>query len=192
MRIKNTECAMRILKEGKLSRLRGGDSGKTYQIRRGPQKYVVKEYETANLAKYYELIHRKLFRYGFLPRLYCRDKNKLVFEYIEGRDCKKPDASEVAFQVGRICAIINTLSVRGRERDYKPLKYALALLRKHQVFSEEDTVTLGKLYRLWKSRAHPEFAIDFHDVYPENFRLRKRTVYLVDIENMEPKFKGRG
>lgn len=43
-----------------------------------------------------------------------------------------------------------------------------------------------------KKKVHPKIKLDANDVYPENFRLRKRKVYLVDIEAIRPLFKGQG
>ncbi len=182
-----------VLSNGKVSKLKGGDSDETFLVRYGRNKFVLRIYKTNKEADYYSLIHKRLSRYKFLPKLCYKEKNRLLFEYIQGRDCKKSDALKVAYQVGRICAAINQLKISDiyGQKIYS-FKHAINIINRHRFFSEDDIIRLRKRYLELKSKANLKMAIDFDDVYAENFRIRKGKVYLVDIEGFERKFKGAG
>jgi len=181
-----------ILKKGKITKLEGGDSEETFLIKHKGRKFVLRIYETEKEANYYDLIYKKLEKYNIFPKLYYKEKNKLLFEYIEGRDCKKSDALKVAFQVGRICALINGLNIKKRLFKLKPLRHAINIFRKNKSFKEYQLNQIERRYDRLKNNSHQPIALDFDDVYPQNFRLRKGKIYLVDIEDINYKFKGAG
>jgi len=181
-----------VLKEGKISKLEGGDSGQTYLVNHNKKKFVLREYENEKAADYYVMVHKKLQQYGFFPNLYYKEKNKILFEYIDGRDCKKSDALKVAYQVGKICATINKLKLRSVDKDSKNVNYALELFRKNNFLNEEDIRALEVRYETMRNKLKPKLTVEFDDVYAENFRLRKGKVYLVDIEDIDYKYQGRG
>src|SRR3989338_7736052 len=118
-----------VLKKGEISNLEGGDSEETFLVTYLGKKFVLRKYETVKEANYYASIHKKLEKYDILPKLHYKEKNKLLFEYIEGRDCKKRDALKFAYQVGRICGAINSLKIKTRLFKFKPLNYAILLFR---------------------------------------------------------------
>lgn len=181
-----------ILKRSKISKLSGGDSEETFLVEYGRDKFVLRVYETIKEADYNSLIHSKLKKYGFLPKLFYQEKNKLLFEYIEGRDCKKSDALKVAEQVGKICARINQLKIKGSKYAEKNIVSCLQLLKDYRFINEKQKEFLEKKYFELKKKSKPKISMDFDDIYPENFRLRDGKVYLVDFEGFEPKIKGRG
>ncbi len=181
-----------ILKEGKISKLKGGDSGETFLVEYRKKKFVLRNYETKGEAEYYLLICKKLKQYGFLPEICYQEGNKILFEYIKGRDCRKSDAFKVAEQVGKICARINRLSIQKNRCKEKSVTSRLQLLRDKGLIDEKQATFLEKRYFQLKKRARPSIAVEFTDVYPENFRLRDGKVYLVDLEGFEKMIKGRG
>ena len=49
-----------------------------------------------------------------------------------------------------------------------------------------------KLYNYLLNKSKPKIVLDVNDMTPDNFRLRKGIVYLVDIEGIKPRIKGFG
>ena len=146
-------------KEGKISKLEGGDSGQTYLVNHNKKKFVLREYENEKAADYYVMVHKKLQQYGFFPNLYYKEKNKILFEYIDGRDCKKSDALKVAYQVGKICATINKLKLRSVDKDSKNVNYALELFRKNNFLNEEDIRALEVRYETMRNKLKPKLKL---------------------------------
>lgn len=181
-----------ILKQGVISKLEGGDSGETFLVKFAGKSFVLRKYETKKEADYNILIHKKLKKYGFFPELYYQEGNNVLFEYIKGRNCKKSDALSVAKQVGKICARINQLKINSVDYEEKNVASRLKILQNKSIVSREQAVLLEKKYVELKRKVKPKIAIDFDDIYPENFRLKKGRIYLVDIEGFELKIKGRG
>lgn len=179
-----------ILQKGKLSRLEGGDSGKTFLLEFKGKRFVLRNYVDEKTATYYAKICRELK--GSVPKVFFQEQNKLLFEYVEGRDCTKADALAVAARVGELCARINKLPKQGLEEKLN-IKKSVSLLKKHQLLTTDELNTAKELYLELKKKLRPTVSMDFDDVYPENFRLDKKgNIYLVDIECMEPKIKGSG
>jgi|SRR3989344_2342992 len=183
---------LKLLNEGIISNLEGGDTKHTFLLRHQNNKYVLRIFKNKATASYYITICKKLLKYNFLPYIYCQHGKKVLFEYIEGRDCNKQDASSVAAQVGRICAWINKLkNTSPYDADKRFFSYITTLKIKKLVDIEKAS-DIKKLYLSLKKKVRPKITLDANDVYPENFRLRNGKVYLVDIEAIKPLFMGHG
>ncbi len=93
----------------------------------------------------------------------------------------KEDALRVAQQVGRICGLINKLKNEVYyDADSRFFSYIETIKRKKLIDGEKAS-NIKNLYISLKKKVRPKIKLDTNDVYPENFRLRKRKVYLVDI-----------
>ncbi|MDP3882283.1 MAG: hypothetical protein Q8Q31_05390 [Nanoarchaeota archaeon] len=181
-----------IIHKGNISKLRGGDSEETFLVRYCGKKFVLRIYEDRKTADYYVKVHKKLSKHGFLPALYYQEKNKILVEYIEGRNCKKSDALKVAAQIGKICALINQLRIKENRQKEKEISHLLHRIESNGLITDKESDYLENKYNLLKIKVKPKLAIDFDDVYPENFRLRRGKVYLVDLEGFETKIMGSG
>ncbi len=181
-----------VLKNGKISKLAGGDTGHAFLLEYKGKKYVLRKFEDEKTAGYYFELCKKLQGHGFLPKIYFKEGKNIVFEYIEGRDCSKKDALKVAFQVGKICALTNkATSDKDYNLDERFISYIKDLENNSLIDKSGYSIAL-KMYHDLKKKINPKMVIDANDVYPENFRLRDGKVYLVDIEAIKPMIKGFG
>ncbi len=181
-----------ILKQGVISKLAGGDTNHTFLLQYENKKYILRKFSNEATADYYVKLCKRLYKYGFLPKVYYKSGKEVIFEYINGRDCKDEDASKVAFQIGKICGIINRINSKDK---YDPDKRFFSYtkdLRKNNLLTKKEAFIVNKTYNLLKKKNKPVIKMDANDVYPQNFRIRKGKVYLVDIEAMKPMFKGFG
>ena len=181
-----------VLKNGKISKLTGGDTGHAFLLEYEGKKYVLRKFEDEKVAEYYFELCKKLEGQGFLPHIYYKEGKNIIFEYIEGRDCNKKDAVKVAFQVGKICSLINKIdSDENYSLDERFVSYLKDLKDNNFIDSNESSIAI-KIYHDLKKKINPKIVMDANDVYPENFRLRGGAVYLVDIEAIKPMIKGFG
>ena len=90
--VKN-ETMVKALKEGTIKSLDGGDTKHTFLLTYETKKYILRKFSSKKDANYYLSICKKLLKYNFLPKFYYQSGRKVLFEYIEGRDCNKKDAS---------------------------------------------------------------------------------------------------
>lgn len=95
---------------------RGGLSGETFLSVVGNSKYVVRQCcNEGAAAQFWELcLMPELVNRGFVPLIHGTRGNELVVEYVEGRDMKREDASDlqVARDIGSACAIVNTITLK--------------------------------------------------------------------------------
>lgn len=178
-----------ILQRATRSKLPGAKSEGVFLLVYRGKKFVLRTYEDETTANRYAIICKRLR--GFVPNICFQGKNQLLFEYIKGRDCTKADALRVARRVGELCARIHKLRKRGSLKQLN-LQNSIALFKKHEILTNEELDTAKLLYLQLKRELKPNITMDLADIYPENFRLRKGNLYLVDIECMEPKIKGSG
>jgi len=181
-----------VLKNGKTEVLEGGDTQETFLLTFEGKKFVLRKCPNKKRADELVFISKKLKKYDILPKLYYQDGRSLIFEYIEGRDCKRTDALKVAKQVGRICALANTLQTEKQFNLDKRISKYLNTLKKNTTFSDEEINTMESLYFDLKKKIKFKIVLDANDIYPENFRLRKGKVYLVDVDAIKPLIKGYG
>jgi len=188
-----------FLKNSEISRLlpdfgeEGGLTKETHLVKKGNEKYVLRicrDMETANL---YEALSKKFEKYGFLPKLLKRQGKKLLYEYIPGRDLRKSDALKLAYQVGKIAGRISETPFSGQEkidfdeRFYKELDY---LIRK-SIIDKQKAVHIKEKYKELRETINPKNCLEIVDPCPDNFRLSKGKVYLVDIHAIKIDMKGR-
>ena len=186
------EDMSKIMKEGTISHIKGGDTKHTFLLVYRDKRYILRKFSNKNTTDYYTGICKKLHKYEFLPKILYQNEKNVLFEYIEGRDCTKLDASHVAIQIGRICGLINKLkNTKFYDVDKRFFSYIETIKRKKSI-SKEKASDIRELYLSLKKKVHPKVKLDANDVYPENFRLKNGKVYLVDIEAIKPLFQGHG
>ncbi len=181
----------RILKEAKITKTKLGNSGQTFLVKYRNKKYILRKCDNKNEADFYIKIYKKLKRYGFLPKILGKNKENILFEFIEGRNCRKNDSPEVIYQVGKICAYINKIGFRKFDIDKKAF-YNLGTLLDKRIIDKEKFKEIREFYNRLKAKIKPKAAVDPNDVYPENFRIRSGKVYFIDIEAIKPRLKGQG
>ncbi len=182
----------KILKNSDISVLPGGDSKRVFLVRDVKEKFVLRKFEDTKTRTVYEKLCKRLKNYDFLPKVYFAEGKTILFEYIEGRDCKKSDALLVAEQIGSICAYVNSIKpMTSSNRDQDFLRYANKL-RTKKVITLDQMNELISTYHKLKTKLKPKLVMDANDVYSQNFRLRKGKVYFVDIEAIMSFYKGQG
>ncbi|MBD3252614.1 hypothetical protein GF386_02695 [Candidatus Pacearchaeota archaeon] len=124
-----------------------------------------------------------------LPRLLRRRGEYLLFEYLDGRDCNY-DNRNVAYEVGRISGEVTKIPC-SVEKDFDEIfGKALDYLLSNGLIDDEKASRIIEKY--WKLRpAEPETRIELSDVIPGNFRLSSGRLYLVDVDSIGPRMKGR-
>ncbi len=171
----------------------GGLTKEAHLVKKAGKKYVLricKDMKTANL---YELYSKKFKKYGFLPELLDKKGRRLIYEYIPGRDARKKDALKVAYSVGKIVGRISETYIPGQkpinfdERFYHELRY---LIRKKAI-DREKAVQIKKKYENIRKKVHLKNTFELVDPSPDNFRIYKGKVYLVDINAIQLDLKGR-
>ena len=107
-----------IILKGEYKEFVNGESGLTKLINYKGKNYVLRKFKTKKEAEECKKIYFKLEKFGFLPKLLYCDGNNFVFEFIPGRECKKPPENlEIIRQVARICAIVNKTKYNGSIKD---------------------------------------------------------------------------
>jgi len=206
-----------ILKEGQFSPLlsEGGGgslSGEVYLVKYGRDKYVVRRCSNLSKSKYYELISKKLEKYGFLPKFLGRFGKDVLYEFIEGRDLRKNEKSFIFEQLGEIGAFVNKQTTKSNPqfkfnkalRELISGKYAPSakvLMRRKRskirkkpkaVLSSKQANKIKQLYSYLLKKTKAKIRMDILDFVPGNFRLRNGKVYLVDVESIKPAIKCMG
>ncbi|MFH1452091.1 MAG: hypothetical protein ABIF88_02880 [archaeon] len=198
----------------------GGLSMETYLLEKGKNKYIVRRCNSEKRAEYYEVILKRLSKYGVLPKQIKRNGKNIIYEYLCGRDLKKKENFKVFEQVGQVCAKINSVK-KLTEEDiniifYKQLeelrkgsyrKFTLDEMKgkrkrrpneRHDIRRIKPLITNNeedKIKRINNSLIENTKAIvclDAVDVSPANFRLSKGKVYFVDIGGIKTTIKGIG
>ncbi|MFW6283475.1 MAG: hypothetical protein ACOC1P_05490, partial [Minisyncoccales bacterium] len=175
-----------ILNKGKIKRLlpdenKGALSNETFIINYKNKKYVLRKCKDIDKAKEYENYPKYFEKYNILPRFLYRDKNNLVLEFIEGRDCTKQDADSVAEQVGEIAGIINSKKIKTNLDFNKKFISALSELKEKKVISNKEFNLIKKRYNELLKKINPLTGLDAADIVPANFRLNNGKVFLVDL-----------
>ena len=76
--IKNKNM-LKLLKEGIISYLPGGDTKHTFLLQHQENNYVLRIFKNKDTADYYVAICKKLFTYNFLPSIYGQHGKKVLF-----------------------------------------------------------------------------------------------------------------
>jgi hypothetical protein len=205
-----------ILEKGKIEAIipetGGGISGEAHLVKYKNKRYILRKTSTIEKAKRYREISKKLNKYRILPRYLGQYSNKVLYEYIEGRDLKTNEKPEVFEQIGEIVAIVSRLKTKSNKNgfkkqlnelvtgifsknfkvDIKRYRERIDKRRIKPLISKERSEKIMRIYEHLYKISKPKFVYDANDVTPNNFRLRKGKVYFVDIEGIKPKINGFG
>lgn len=182
-----------IVKKGKYSEFDNGESGLTKLVEYNGKKYVLRKFKTKRKSDQVYEIYKKLEKFGILPKLYYRRGNNFIFEFIPGRECKKPPENlDVIKQVAKICAIVNKLKVNSVSDVDGSFRKALNVILKGKKISPKQLVVLKKVYFTKKEEIRPSLVLEVWDVHSGNFILYKKKVYLVDVGGIRVDYKGLG
>lgn len=188
-----------VLGNGEISRLMsesgvGGISGEAHLLKYGGKKYFLRKSLNEKRADEYFDIYSKLEKHGFFPRLLYREGKDLLFEFIEGRDCQTKDALQVAYDIGKIFGLISQIPVSSENKfdlDQKFFKSLKFLLEKG-IIDKEKYSRIEEKYKELRGKVELAIILDISDCIPSNFRIREGKVYLVDIDSVRYRFRGRG
>lgn len=208
-----------LLKNGVISEIipetGGGISGEAHLLEYECEKYIVRICKDIKTAKKYERLSLKLEEFEVFPKFLGRYGKKVFYEFLEGRDLKEKESSDIYFQIGKIAAVVGTLKgKRGKNRFYTQLekletgnfytensrihrakrRYGKELDKRNikAIFSKEMAEDVRKLFVYLSRDLKLEFRYDINDTTKENFRLSNEKVYFVDIEAITPRIKGLG
>ena len=182
----------KILSEGKITKFEKGVASSVYLIEYGNEKYVLRTFKSKKEADFYLGIMKKLNKFGFFPKVLKNKGRKVLFEYIQGRDCKDSDSKIAANQVGIICAVVNKLKTNKEYNLDKQFKKFINKIEKSKILSRTQVKIARELYYTLSKSVKPKITLDANDVYAENFRINKGKIYMVDIEAIKPILKGQG
>jgi len=208
----------KIINNGKIKRIipraGGGLTGEVHLLEHNKKKYLLRRCESLEVAKYYQKIHHKFKKYGFLPKFLGRYGKDIVFEYIQGRHIRKSDPLRIYEDLGKIAAQINK---HRAEQDYKKVfnnqlkeietgKYGklnfkvLERRRRNKedikpkkVFTKKEANEIRSVFNSLVKKLSPKTSWDGNDFGASNFIIDKKgKIYFVDIEAIKPRIKGFG
>jgi hypothetical protein len=186
-----------IIKEGKAELIKPKETDSSYKevylLTYNHQKYILIKCGKKKTADRYEKNYNIFEKFGFFPELLWRDKTRLIFEYIPGRDCKMSDALQVAGDVGGIVGVINSIKIPIKQYNFdKNFFKKLNYIKKRHVLNSDKIKEIRDKYYELKSKANPILSIDAKDIKGDNFRLYNGKVYFVDIDAIRPALRGLG
>lgn len=130
-----------------------------------------------------------------LPAFLGRDRNYLLFEFLEGRllaDNEKPDTF---FQIGKICGEVNNL----RDTDNNGRELEKRYYQKIDCFFKKNIVSYGdhqkiiSTYREFMRDIKYEVVLGFNDIQKCNFMISSdNKLYFIDEDAVEYNIKGYG
>src|SRR4030042_66063 len=103
-----------VIEQGEIAKLRsdsgvGGISGEMHLVRHDGKKYALRICLDEKRAEDYSALYYNMEKHGFFPKLLYREGKHFLFEFIEGRDCTLKDGPEIAYEVGKIFALVNSI-----------------------------------------------------------------------------------
>lgn len=191
-----------LLKEGEISELSSdegfrGWSGEVHLVKHDGKKYVLRKVSSLKKARFYKKISRMFEKEGFLPEFIGRRGKNVFYEYIEGRDLAKKEPLKVIKQLGAISAQVNKIKTKKNGFDFNEKleqaasgKFPNKIVK--PVITRRQKEKIKRIYEHLKEKCEPVIAWDVSDVNPDNFRIRKGKVYLVDVESIRPRIRGFG
>jgi hypothetical protein len=192
------------LKNGKISRLISesgywGWSQEVHLLEYRGKSFVIRRCKTLKKAKRYENLSKKFGRFGFLPKFITRIKKDVFYEYIPGRDLRKKESKKIIFQIGKIAGQVHKFKSKGNinKRFNQYLKESttgefIKLKKQKPLISKKEATKIKILFNYLKKQSKPKIYLDLYDIYPDNFRLKKGKVYLVDLEAIDSRIRGIG
>lgn len=183
-----------ILEKGEIKELlsdkgEGGWSKEVHLVNYLGEKYVVRRCRDIKRAKKFEFLLKKFGEYNFLPKFYGRFGNDILLEYINGRDLRKKESTRVIEQVGKICAMINRNRIK-QKANFRFERWMKSGAEKKLGIEKSEKVK--RIYYYLEKRLDVISSFDCGDLNPDNFRLRKGKVYLVDLDSIIKIVKGYG
>lgn len=188
-----------IIEQGEIAKLRsdsgvGGISGEMHLVQHDGKKYALRICLDEKRAEDYSAIYKNIEQHGFFPKLLYKEGKHFLFEYLEGRDCTLKDGSEIAYEVGRIFGLINSMPLSPPKtfntngRFFSDLNFLL----KQGLIDNEKHEKIKQTHQVLSGKADLRPVAEISDCIPSNFRISNGKVFLVDIEAVKYRFKGRG
>ena len=186
-----------ILKEGEISLLLpesgfGGISKQVHLVRHNRKKYVLRKCRTRQDAKNIIEIHKKLDKFGFLPKLLDHRGRFLLFQFIPGRDCRTTDDSKVAYEVGKIAGQTNKYKIHRENFKHEKFYSNLKFLSRKKIITRKELFRAKGMYENLILRYVPKLRLEVCDISPSNFRIYRNRIYLVDMDAIKVSFLGGG
>jgi hypothetical protein len=182
-----------IIKKGKYSDFKNGESGMTKLIIYKGEKYVFRKFKSKKASDEIFYIYKKLEKYKFLPKLLYRKENIFIFEYISGKECKKPPQNlDTVKQVAKICAIVNKLKTNKKFSFDENFTKALKFILNKKKINKKQYNNLRNTYKSLKEKIKPKISLEVWDVHQGNFILNNKKIYLIDIGGIRIYYKGMG
>ena len=168
----------------------GGMTKEVHLAQIDGKKYILRRGKTKENADRYEGYSRALEGRGITPKIFERDGNDILYEFLDGRDLTYDDL-DYAREIGRISGIVNEVpNSESPDIDFRFSK-ATTYLLSHGIITEEEKKKAEERYFQYR----PDkliIASELTDVIPGNFRYSQGKIYLVDIDAIWPMTKGRG
>ncbi|OGJ17916.1 hypothetical protein A3K73_02825 [Candidatus Pacearchaeota archaeon RBG_13_36_9] len=188
-----------VIEQGEIAKLRsdsgvGGISGEMHLVRHDGKKYALRICLDEKRAEDYSALYYNMEKHGFFPKLLYREGKHFLFEFIEGRDCTLKDGPEIAYEVGKIFALVNSIPTDNLKTLNADKKFFsdLDFLLKQGIIDNEKHEEIKQLHEALRGKADLKMAAEISDCIPSNFRISNGKVFLVDIEAIRYRFKGRG
>lgn len=179
--------------KGSYSNLENGKSGTAKLLVYKKKKYVVRTFKDKEKSDEIYKIYKKLKKFNFLPKLLYKKDNVFLFEYIPGRECKKPPENlEVVRQVAIICAKVNKIKFSKKVDLDKDFTEKLKIILKNKKINKKQYSTLQKRYKVLKKIAKPKIFLDAWDIHQGNFIINKKKVYMIDLGGIGLGYRGLG
>jgi hypothetical protein len=130
-----------------------------------------------------------------LPKFYGRDRNYLLFEFLQGRSLTVNERPDVFFKIGKMCGEVNNL----QQEDEKKYELKESYCQKINCIFEQDIVPYQNYqeiisnYRKVLSEEKYEVTLGFNDIQRCNFMIGlDDKLYFTDEDALEYNIKGYG
>ncbi len=173
---------------------KGGFSGEAHLLKHEGKKYFLRKCLSQERAEGYLYLYNNLEKHGVFPKLLYGEGKTLLFEYLEGRDCRQEDGMKAAYDVGRIFGLVSQVPVNPdcKLNLDKTFFKDLEILFEKKIIDDIKFDKIKKIYALLRKKVDLKIVFDVSDCIPSNFRFSGDKLYLVDIESVKCRFKGRG
>jgi len=188
-----------VIEQGEIAKLRsdsgvGGITGEMHLVKHDGKKYALRICLDEKRAEDYSAIYSNIEQHGFFPKLLYREGRHFLFEYLEGRDCTLKDGPEIAYEVGKIFGLINSAPLNFSKNFNADKKFFsdLDFLLKNGLIDSERLEKIKKMHTELRGKVDLKMVAEISDCIPSNFRISNGKVFLVDIEAVKYRFRGRG
>lgn len=143
--------------------------------------YKLRMVRTIEMAKRGERIVRLVPH--ILPKFYGRDRNYLLFEYLQGRMLTRNEKPEIIFQLGKMCGEANKFKADIAEKR-KFVEYYYSVIKsffKRKLINFKEYRNILKTYEFLLKKIKHEVVLGITDMWLPNFLLASQNrVFLVD------------